>query len=148
MSTKTLARTTEMLPSLFDDFIRPWSSWMDTPSMIGRTQMVPAVNITETKDEYILSLAAPGMKKDDFNIDVTGNMITISSEKEQKSEVKDELYTRKEYNYTTFSRNFTLPDEVNRERIDARYEDGILKLSLPKKEEAKKMAANKHIVVK
>jgi HSP20 family protein len=121
---------------------------MDTPSMIGRTQMVPAVNITETKDEYILSLAAPGMKKDDFNIDVTGNMITISSEKEQKSEVKDELYTRKEYNYTAFSRNFTLPDEVNRERIDARYEDGILKLSLPKKEEAKKMAANKHIVVK
>ena len=148
MSIKTLARTTEMLPSLFDDFIRPWSSWMDTPSMIGRTQMVPAVNITETKDEYILSLAAPGMKKDDFNIDVTGNMITISSEKEQKNEVKDELYTRKEYNYTAFSRNFTLPDEVNRERIDARYEDGILKLSLPKKEDAKKMAANKHIVVK
>ncbi len=148
MSTKTLARTTEMLPSLFDDFIRPWNSWIDSPSILGRTQMVPAVNITETKDEYILSLAAPGMKKDDFNIDITGNLITISCEKEQKSEVKEELFTRNEYNYTSFSRNFTLPEDVNKERIDARYEDGILKLSLPKKEEAKKMAANKHIVVK
>lgn len=148
MSTRTLARTTEMLPSLFDDFIRPWSSWIDSPSILSRTQMIPAVNITETKDDYILSLAAPGMKKDDFNIDVTGNMLTISSEKEDKSVVKDELFTRKEYNYTSFSRSFTLPEEVNKERIDARYEDGILKLSLPKKEEAKKMAANKHIAVK
>jgi HSP20 family protein len=148
MSTKTLARTTEMLPSLFDDFIRPWNSWIDSPSILGRTQMVPAVNITETKDDFILSLAVPGMKKDDFNIDITGNLITISCEKEQKSEVKEELFTRNEFNYTAFSRNFTLPDEVNRERIDARYEDGILKLSLPKKDEAKKMATNKHIAVK
>jgi HSP20 family protein len=96
----------------------------------------------------MVSLAVPGMKKDDFNIDVEGNMLTISSEKEESKEEKEDKYTRKEYNYSSFSRSFTLPDEVNKEKIEAKYEDGVLKLMLPKKEEAKKLAAGKHIAVK
>lgn len=109
---------------------------------------VPAVNIIENKNDYNVSLAVPGMKKDDFNIDVEGNMLTISSESEENKEEKDEKYTRKEYNYSSFSQSFTLPEEVNSEKIEATYEDAVLKLMLPKNEEVKKRAAGKHIAVK
>jgi HSP20 family protein len=109
---------------------------------------MPAVNITENKDDFKVSLAAPGMKKSDFNIDVQGNILTISAEMEEKKEEKEENYTRKEYNFSSFSRSFTLPDEVNKEKIEATYVDGVLNLSLPKKEEAKKAAISKHVAVK
>ena len=65
-------------------------------------------------------------------------MLTISSEKEENKEEKDKTFTRREYSYSSFSRSFTLPEEINKEKIDAKYEDGVLKLSLPRKEEAKK----------
>lgn len=108
---------------------------------------IPAVNITEHKDAYEVSLAVPGMKKDDFKIDVAGNMLTISSEKEETKEEEDKKFTRKEYNYSSFSRSFTLPEEINREKINAKYDNGILKISLPRKEEATKLTA-KNIAVK
>jgi HSP20 family protein len=79
---------------------------------------------------------------------VEGNMLTISCEKEESKEEKEEKFNRREYSYSSFSRSFTLPEEVNREKIDAKYEDGVLKLMLPKKEEAKKLAMGKHIAVK
>jgi HSP20 family protein len=148
MSTQALARLTERTPSVFDDFFKPWNDWFDTGFLGGRALTVPAVNITDNKDDYTVSLAAPGMKKADFNIDVEGNMITISCEKEEKKEEKETKYTRKEYSFSSFSRCFTLPDEVMKDKIEAHYEDGILKLVLPKKEEARKMAISKHIAVK
>ena len=147
MGTQALAKKTEKMPIVFDDFFKPWNEWFDE-GFSGRTMSVPAVNIREEKDDYQVSLAAPGLKKDDFKIDVDGNLLTISSEKEDKKEEKDARYTRKEYSYTSFQRSFTIPDEVNKEKIDAHYEDGVLKLVLPKKEEAKKMAISKHIPVK
>ena len=147
MSTRSLARNTEKMPSLFNDFFRPWDEWFEG-GLTSRVLNVPAVNITENKDEFMVSLAIPGMKKEDFNIDIEGNMLTISSEKEESKEEKDEKYTRKEFNYSSFSRSFSLPDEVNMEKIDDRYVDGVLKLSLPKKEEAKKIATSKHIAIK
>lgn len=149
MTTKALTRTGSYLPTVFDDFFRPWNEWVDTNSggLMGRVMTIPAVNVTENKDNYLVSLAAPGMKKDDFNIDVDGNILTISSEKEERKEDKDDKYTRNEYNYSSFSRSFTLPDEVNKEKIEAKYEDGVLKISMPRKEEAKKNTA-KHIAVK
>ncbi len=148
MSTKAVTKV-GMLPTVFDDFFKPWNEWFDNGgSLMGRIMTVPAVNIIENKDDYKVSLAVPGMKKDDFNIDVEGNMLTISSEKEENKEEKDEKYNRKEYSYSSFSRSFTLPEEVNKEKIEAKYEDGVLKLMLPKKEEVKKLAASKHIAVK
>lgn len=148
MSTLALGRKTDRMPALFDDFFKPWNEWFGNgENFWGRALTVPAVNITEDSNEYIVSLAVPGMKKDDFRIDVDGNMLTISSEKEETKEEKDKKFTRKEYSYSSFSRSFSLPEEVNKERIEARYEDGVLKLSLPRKEEAKKPAA-KHIAVK
>jgi len=147
MSTQALTKMSEKAPTLFDDFFKPWNEWFDGGNLWGRTVRIPSVNITESKDEYNVSLAVPGMKKDDFKIDVDGNMLTISSEKDESKEEKDKRYTRREYSYTSFSRSFTLPDEVNKEKIDARYDDGLLKISLPRKEEAKKPAA-KQIAVK
>lgn len=148
MSTQALSKMSDRLPAVFDDFFKPWNNWFDNGFRFSGTLTMPAVNITENKDDYLISLAAPGMKKSDFNVDIEGNMVTISCEKEEKKEEKDEKYNRKEYNYSSFSRSFTLPDDVMKEKIDAQYEDGVLKLKLPKKEEAKKMAVNKHITVK
>ncbi len=136
----------DLFPSLFDDFFRPFNFW-DT-DFTPRTLTMPAVNIDENKDRFDLSLAVPGMKKSDFNINVENNMLTISSEKEEKSETKQKNGYRNEFNYSSFSRSFALPEEVIKDKIDARYEDGVLKLSLPKKEEAKKLTVNKQILVK
>lgn len=147
MSTQSLTRLSERMPTIFEDFFKPWNELFENGGYWGRSLNVPAVNITEQKDEYQVSLAAPGMKKSDFRIDVDGNMLTISSEKEETKEEKEKKFTRKEYSYTSFSRSFTLPDEVNKEKIDARYEDGVLKISLPRNENAKKSSA-KHIAVK
>jgi HSP20 family protein len=148
MTKQALTKTSERFPALFDNFFKPWNELFDYDNNFGgRLARIPSVNITENKDEYNVSLAVPGMKKDDFKIDVDGNMLTISCEKDETKDEKDKKYTRKEYSYYSFSRTFTLPDEVNREKIDARYEDGLLKISLPRKEEVKKFAA-KQIAVK
>jgi HSP20 family protein len=147
MGPRSLAKLTERMPSFFDDYFRPWNEWFDNGGLLGRVMNVPAVNITEQKDEFQVSIAAPGLKKDDFKINVEGNMLTISSEKEESKEEKDKRFARKEYSYSSFSRSFTLPEEVNMEKIEAKYEDGVLKISLPRKEEAKKLTA-KSIAVK
>ena len=146
METQALAKVAERMPSAFDDFFKPWNEWFDNGGLRGRAMNVPAVNITEHKNEYQVSLAAPGLKKDDFKIDVNGNMLTISSEKEENKEEKDKRFTRKEYSYSSFSRSFTLPEEINKEKIEAKYEDGVLRISMPRKEEVKKISA-KHIAV-
>lgn len=109
---------------------------------------MPAVNVTEDPDHYTVSLAAPGLKKSDFHIDIEGNMLSISSETEEKKEVKEEKYTRQEYSYSSFSRSFNLPEDVKQDAIDAVYEDGVLNIRLPRKEEAKKTTASKRIAVK
>ena len=106
---------------------------------------MPAVNITEKNDQYQVSLAAPGLKKEDFKIDLNGTVLTISSEKEESTENNDEKYNRKEYNYSSFSRSFSLPEEINKEKIEAKYEDGVLKISLPRKDV--KMETAKQILV-
>jgi len=147
MATQALARPATKGLSVFDDFFKPWNEWFDNGNLWGRTMNVPAVNITEDDNGYHVSLAVPGLKKDDLKINVEGNMLTISSEKEESREEKDKKFTRKEYNYASFSRSFSLPEEVNKEKIEAQYEDGILKLQLPRTAEAKK-AASKQIAVK
>lgn len=147
MATNALTKPT-LFPSVFDDFFKPWNEWFDNGGSLTRTVTVPAVNVIENDQNYSVSVAAPGLKKEDFNIDLSGNMLTISAEKEEEKEEKEGKYNRKEYSYSSFSRSFTLPEEVNREQIDAKYEDGVLKLVLPKKEEVKKANISKAIQVK
>jgi HSP20 family protein len=148
MASKSLTKSGELFPTVFEDFFKPWNEWFDNSGLWGRMMKVPAVNITDNKNDYHVSIAVPGMKKNDFKIDVEGNMLTISCEKEESKEEKEAKYTRKEYNYSSFSRSFTLPDDVMKDKIEATYEDGILLMKLPKTEESKKITATKHIAVK
>lgn len=98
-----------------------------------RKQSVPAVNVKETEKTFEIEVAAPGLTKKDFHISVDNGMLTISSEKQEEKEEKDKNYTRKEFSYSSFSRSFTLPENVNEEDVKAYYEDGILKLHVAKK---------------
>ena len=148
MTTKALIRSGESFPTVLNDFFKPWNEWFENGGNFwGKSISVPAVNVTENTKDFKVSVAAPGLKKEDFKIDVNGNMLTISSETGEEKEEKDEKYTKKEYSYSAFSRSFTLPEGVNKEKIDASYENGILRLVLPKSEESKKISV-KHIVVK
>ena len=144
MSLKSLTKTGG-LTSVFNDFFEPWNEWFQD-GIAGKALSVPRVNISEDKAGYNLSVAAPGLHKKDFKIDVDGNMLTISAQKEESKEEKEQAYTRKEYNYSSFSRSFTLPEEVQMDKINATYDGGILKLTLPKTEKAVK-AATKTITV-
>jgi HSP20 family protein len=99
------------------------------------TDTIPSINIKEEKDSYKIEMAAPGLKKEDFNISIDGDILTISSEKEsEKTEGgESDNFSRREYNYSSFSRSLSLPDHVESSKIAAKYEDGILRLSVPKK---------------
>jgi HSP20 family protein len=102
----------------------------------------PAVNIVESKDDYRIEVAAPGLDKSYFKIYLENNVLTISAEKEDKQEEKNERYMRREFNYSSFSRSFTIPDTMNGEKISAEHKDGVLHVIIPKKEEAKEKPAH------
>jgi HSP20 family protein len=110
--------------------------------------MIPAVNIRENEEAFMLDLAAPGMKKADFKINLDNNVLSISSEKKQEHEEENsnEKWTRREFAYSSFCRTFTLPKSVDLDKIKADYKEGILAVSLPKREEAK-VAVNREIAV-
>ncbi len=109
-------------------------------SKFGR---LPATNIRETEKEFVVELAAPGLKKDDFLVDLNNGCLEIRVEKEEETEDKEEQFTRREYNYSVFFRSFELPETVNTEKIKAEYKDGVLKVRLPKLEEAKRNSTKK-----
>jgi len=116
---------------LFDDFFggRSLSGLLSSKA--------PAVNISEDQDSYHVELAAPGLKKEDFKLNVEDDVLSISVEKKEEKNKTEKGYTRREFNYTNFSRSFTLPDSVNTDGIKASYKDGVLEIDLPKKEEEK-----------
>ncbi|NAS11259.1 Hsp20/alpha crystallin family protein [Poritiphilus flavus] len=125
-------RNSLFFPSLMNEFLKPdWFGGIETD-----VNTLPAVNIKANEKEFELELAVPGMKKDDFNIEVDENVLTVSAEKESRDEVSKENYSRKEFAYTSFKRSFSLPETIDEDKIKASYEDGILKFVLPKKEEA------------
>ena len=126
-----------LLPGFYN-WIEDWFGRDLTHANMFNTGInMPAVNIRETNDNFLVEVAAPGMKKSDFNISLDNNLLTISSEKQHEEETDNAGYTRKEFSYATFKRTFTLPDSVHAENITAKYDDGILRLTLPKKDEAK-----------
>ena len=98
-----------------------------------KKQSVPAVNVRETEKNFEIEVAAPGLSKKDFKITVDNGVLTISSEKKEEKEQKEKDYTRKEFSYSSFSRSFTLPENVNEDDVKANYEDGLLKLNVAKK---------------
>lgn len=98
---------------------------------------VPTVNIIEEKENYRLEIAAPGLEKDDFKIDLHNDVLTVSAEKKQENEEKNKKFLRREFSYCSFKRSFTLPETINEEKIEAMHKNGILTVIIPKKEEAK-----------
>ncbi|ANH81815.1 heat-shock protein [Niabella ginsenosidivorans] len=105
---------------------------------------LPSVNVKETDGNYEVEVAAPGMDKKDFHITLDGNLLTISSEKQTNNEEEKANYTRREFSYQSFQRTFQLPkDVVDEESIQAKYENGVLQLTIPKKEEARKKVPKK-----
>jgi HSP20 family protein len=112
-----------------DDFYRKWPA---------RVLHMPAVNVRELDKSFVLEVAAPGFKKEDFEISVDSGMMTISAEVKAEKKKEEDNFTRKEFTYESFKRTFTLPDDVKSDNIKAMYEDGILKIELPKTKKASK----------
>ena len=125
-------RNNLLFPSLMNEFFKPdWFGGMEKFE-----NRIPAVNIKESETGFELELAIPGQNKEDFNVEIDDHVMTISMESKSEDHTSDENYTRKEFSYQSFKRSFTLPETVNEDKIEASYVDGILKFSLPKRDEA------------
>lgn len=113
------------------------SDFFDTDKFFSNTLFnevwVPAVNIIDNDADFQIELSAPGMKKDDFKVSIENGILNISAESQKEKEKKTKNYTRQEFSYESFSRAFTLPENASEEKINAKYEDGVLKLTLAKK---------------
>ncbi len=128
---------TSLFPSLgtwMDDFFADNGDW---PKPMVKGISIPAVNVTENKKEYKLEVAAPGFNKADFNLEVKNGYLTIKGETKAEEEKKEEEYTRREFRFSSFTRSFALPENVKESDIQAKYNDGILLVTLPKMKEEK-----------
>lgn len=127
-------RNRSLLPSIGSMFDNFFNDDFDVDQAVVRGTAMPAVNVRETENEFKLELAAPGKSKDDFNIQIENASISISSENETSDETNEESYTRKEYSFNSFKRSFRLPQNANSDEINAKYDNGILIVSIPKME--------------
>ena len=147
---ETLVKRDGLFPSLisksvnnfFDDFLtKDLFDWTDR-NFAALGSNLPSVNLKETDSKLEVEMAAPGMKREDFKVEIDNNTLMISSEKEEEREEtrKKDNYVRKEFNYQSFYRSFYLPENVDENKIEASYKDGILHVTVSKKEGAKKKA--------
>jgi len=134
----SLMRFSNQVPSVFDRFFEgDLFDWSNKNYSLTNTTL-PSVNIKENNDAFVVDVAAPGFDKNDFKLELNNDLLTISSEKKNEHETKDgEQFTKREFSYQSFSRSFTLPNIADAEGIEANYENGILRVSIPKKEEVK-----------
>jgi HSP20 family protein len=134
----TVTRRNGFLPSssLLDEWVPRdlfgWNSWTNEGSSL------PKVNIVETNDQFRVEMAAPGMKKEDFQVELDHDVLTIQSQFSTEHQDEDATFTKREFSYQSFKRSFYLPNTVESDKIKAKYKDGILSLEIPKKEEAKR----------
>jgi len=141
--TMALARLSDNVfpsfPSMFERFFEGDMMDWNGGNFADRNATLPAVNVIENDDEYRIEVAAPGLKKSDFNLNFENGRLTISSErKDERQEKSGDRFNRREFWYQSFQRSFTLPENVvNTGKISARYEDGILYITLPKRDEVK-----------
>lgn len=131
----------QFLNEMMEDFDRNFNLRQSEAHM-----MRPAVNIRETEQSFMLELAAPGLQKEDFKVNLDNNVLTLSAEVNHEEETKNERFTRREFSYGQFRRSFSLPKTINLEEIKADYSNGILTVTLPKREDAK-VAINREIAI-
>lgn len=146
----TLMKRNGLSPSthFFDDFpTRGLFDWLDAAGFGRNTESstLPRVNIAETDNDFLVEMAVPGMKKENFKVELENNTLVIQAEASDNREENGNNvnYARKEFSYRAFNRSFYLPNTVEQDKIEAKYEDGILRLVIPKREEAKKKPAKK-----
>jgi HSP20 family protein len=121
------------LPSMTDEFFK--NDFFADFQLWNRNASIPSVNIAETNQGYTIELAAPGLSKDDFKINLEDHVLTIWSKKEDNKEEKADKFIRREFSYSSFSRSFSLPEGVNEDKIQANQKDGVLSIEIPKQEE-------------
>lgn len=125
--------------SSVDEFLS--DNIFNRPNEMNRGASLPRVNVAEHEDEFIVEMAAPGMKREDFHVELDNDILVISSETSHNNEEKDEKngsFTRREFSYGSFRRSFHIPNTVEVDKIKAKYQNGLLRLVIPKKEEAKR----------
>jgi len=125
------------LPSWFDEIIGK-SFGNEFMSNFNTGITLPAVNVIDSANEFVVEMAVPGLKKDDFEINIDNHVLAIGVEKKIENNEELENYTRREFGYSSFKRTFAIPESVDVDKISATYNDGIMKVLLPKREEAKK----------
>lgn len=130
------------LPTLFSDLFNPSSIFgrdmFDFDSNLVPTRLgitVPTANIKETPKEFKLELAAPGLERNDFNIEIDNHTMTVSAEKEHQKDEDGEGYSKMEYSFNSFRRTFSLPENIKEDKVEAKYEKGVLKIRIPKEKE-------------
>jgi len=127
-------KSNALMPGFNDVFETFFNDSFFSDRMVSR---VPAANISETPENFHIELAAPGLKKDDFKLNLDRNVLSISAEQKNEHDGKEKNYNKREYSYNSFVRSFTLPETADDSKIEAEYTDGILKINIGKKEEAK-----------
>jgi len=133
-----LVRNSNQMPSLFDRFFDGEMFDWNNRNFSNTNTTLPSVNIKDNADAFTVEVAAPGFEKGDFKIELNRNLLTVSSEKQVENETKEnEVFTKREFSYQSFTRSFTLPQIADGDKIEASYESGILVISIPKREEAK-----------
>ena len=134
--------STPTVGNFFDDFFN-----RSLGDFVGSdfANSIPSVNVIDGEKEVTLELAAPGLEKNDFHIDIDDDQLMISVEKEHETEEEGEKFMRREFSYRNFQRSFYLPDSIDSDKINAKYENGILKIHMPKRKEA--MAVKKQIEI-
>lgn len=130
-----ILKNREFFPSIVDEFFG--RDFLPGMFEFQTGINMPSVNIAEGKDEFRIEVAAPGLEKGDFKINLENNVLTISSEKEEKTEKKEERYMRREFSYSSFRRSFSLPGTVDADKISASHTNGVLNITIPKREEAR-----------
>jgi HSP20 family protein len=144
LATRRIESWLPSIPSIFSDFFG--NEWLETVNA-----RVPAINIIENENEFLVEVAAPGLTKDDFKIKIVDDdQLQISFEKKEESEERDKKgnYLRREFSYTNFLRTLLLPDNVDKEKISAKAENGVLHISIPKTKESKQVKKEKEIEIK
>jgi len=127
-------RKNALMPGFTDVFDSIFNDTFFSDRMVSR---VPAVNVSETDNNYQIELAAPGLKKDDFKLKLERDVLSISVEQTQQDQQQDRNFTKREFSYNSFVRSFTLPESADENGIEAKYEEGILRIAIPKREDAK-----------
>jgi HSP20 family protein len=130
------------LPSWFDDVLGKGLG-TEFMSNFNTGLTLPAVNVVDSDNEFVIDMAVPGLKKSDFQINIDNQVLSIGTETKAEKSENYKNYTRREFGYSSFKRTFAIPNSVNADKISADYSDGILKIHLPKREEAKKKPIKK-----